>query len=136
MKLMLEITILAMHPVSYIPCVNFYSFPGLYFIILLRLFYLDRFFILQSAMYSNTTTETVATLNQINFGALTKESKRLIGRNYMTQYPGRIMASLVGLNWVVMAWCIRLTEAREFLRSGGTISTYFYIKGWGELRYL
>jgi len=117
-KLLIEVVILAVHPVSYIPCVNFFSFPGLYFVVLLRSVYLDRLFILNSEMYSNTTTETVATLNQINFGALSKESKRLIFRNYMSQFPGRIMLVVVISNWLTMAWCIRLAEARADLRSG------------------
>ena len=123
-KLLVEMAILSVHPIGYLKCVNFYSFPGLYFWLLLRFMYVDRFFILQSAMYSNTTTETVATLNQINFGALTKESKRLIFRNYMCQYPGKIMITFVGMNWLMMAWCIRLSEAREDLRNGMMLSNY------------
>ena len=36
----------------------------------------------------------------------------------MCQYPGRILVSFVAINWLLMAWCIRLSEARENLRHG------------------
>lgn len=33
----------------------------------------------------------------------------------MDEIAGRIMAILIAINWVIMAWCLRLTEARGYL---------------------
>lgn len=79
---------------------------------LIRPVFLCKYFLLSSDLYSNVTTEAIATLNHINFGALTPESFRLVLRHYMRKNASKIMSSLILFCWVSVAWVIRLAEAR------------------------
>ena len=51
-----------------------------------RLFYAMRIALLNSHMFDSTKVQSVATLNKINIGALTKENMRLIMRTFMGDY--------------------------------------------------
>ena len=112
-KIILELALLLVHPNRLYKAESFFNFPSLYFLMLLRIIPFCRVLIFESLIFGNTKTETVATLNSMNFGCLSNESIRLIIRHYMDASSGKILSIVTMMNWLLMAECIRLAEARE-----------------------
>jgi len=121
MRIALEMVIVGTHPV-WLPdqTLWFMYYYPLYFIMVLRIVYMLRIFMLHSHMFDSTKVQSVATLNKINIGALTKENMRLIVRTFMGDYGGRIMLVGVLVNWGLNAWLIRLSEAQWNFAQGST----------------
>lgn len=109
---------------------SFLDFPMLTFLMLIRLVLLFRLVIICSLPFNNVKTITFASLNQINIGSLNTNNIRLVVRTYMDESAGTIMMILVAANWVIMAWCLRLTEAREYIITGSEIGHDFKDMLW------
>lgn len=121
-KICSELAIVLIHPLT-IPVIwkngsfvlktfhlYFHTHSWTYFIMVLRLVYTTRYFLLKSSLFGSTKVETVASLNKINTGGLTAENRRLIYRSYMNEFAGRIMAITTIVNLTLIAWLIRLAE--------------------------
>lgn len=108
-----EICIVSIHPIWIVgKDLNFIEYNYLYFLMLARLLYIFRIFIVNSRVFYSTKVETVASLNKISTGQLTYENIRLIVRSTMERYAGKVMMYVMCLNWVVVAWLIHLTESQ------------------------
>lgn len=144
-KILLEVILMILHPNKLYgrSCASFYHYPSLYFVMILRIVPFCRVLILESLIFGNTKTETVATLrlvnkiyksssrvdvfysarlgfskpffslDSMNFGCLNDASIRLIIRHYMDSASGQILTIVCCLNWILVAECLRLAEARQ-----------------------
>ena len=113
LKILLETLLLLFHPNVIYGKASLFEYPGLYFLMLLRILPFFRVVIFESLIFGNTKTETVATLNSMNFGCLNNESIRLIIRHYMDASAGRILTIVTLVNWILCAECLRIAEAQE-----------------------
>lgn len=99
-------------PVLYVPFVtkvNYYTFPILYYIVLLRIPFLFRFIALKTVTFEkNIPLSAMMKLMEINRGTMVLESWRLVWRRFSSQI---IVGSVVML-WLIAAWLCRLAEAR------------------------
>ena len=93
--------------------ISFIDFHYLYFLMLTRLGYIFRIFIVTSRVFYSTKVETVASLNKISTGQLNYENIRLIIRSCMERDAGKVMLYVIMFNWFFVAWLIHLTESRN-----------------------
>jgi len=120
-QIAIECLVIAIHPLwLHKQVLWFMDYQYLYFMMVFRLFYAMRIALLNSHMFDSTKVQSVATLNKINIGALTKENMRLIMRTFMGDYGGRIMGLTIMINWLFVAWMIRLAEAQWNYKNGST----------------
>ena len=113
-KLSIEYLMLFIQPLTILKYGSFLHHPQLtYLMLIVRILFIFRLVIVCSLPFNNVKTITFASLNQINIGTLSRHNVRLVLRSYMNESAGSIMGMLVVINWLVMAWCLRLAEGRE-----------------------
>ena len=110
---MLEIIVIAIHPVWLrTKTLWFLNYYPLYFVMVLRLIFAFRVVILHSHVFDSTKVQSIANLNKINIGALSSENIRLIIRVFMSEAGDVILAGVILVTWVLVAWMIRLCESQ------------------------
>lgn len=91
---------------------NFYKTESLYFLMLLRIPLIFRYFIAINRLFYSAKVQTVANLNRFSIGKMSYENVRLIVRTNLEQRPVKILVVGVLTNWFSVAYLLFLAETR------------------------